>query len=38
MKLPDPIRIDALLTGPAVDYTRPGSRSAIDKQPVSGAV
>ncbi|MGD7120065.1 MOSC domain-containing protein, partial [Ralstonia pseudosolanacearum] len=25
------MRIDALLTGRAVDYTRPGSRSAIDK-------
>ncbi|MEZ0190253.1 MOSC domain-containing protein, partial [Ralstonia solanacearum] len=38
MTLPDPIRIDALLTGQAVDYTRAGSRSAIDKQPMSGAV
>ena len=38
MTLPGPIRIDALLTGRAVDYTRPGSRSAIDKRPVSGVV
>ena len=38
MTLPGPIRIDAVLTGRAVDYTRPGSRSAIDKRPVSGVV
>ncbi|WP_024869921.1 MOSC domain-containing protein [Pseudoxanthomonas suwonensis] len=31
-------RIDAVLTGRAVDYTRPGSRSAIAKQPVAGPV
>ncbi len=31
-------RIDAVLTGKAVDYTRPGSRSAIAKQPVAGPV
>ena len=30
--------IDAVLTGRAVDYTRPGSRSAIDKQAVEGPV
>ena len=30
--------IDAVLTGRAVDYTRPGSRSAIDKQPLAGPV
>jgi MOSC domain-containing protein YiiM len=38
MTLPGSVRIDTLLTGRAVDYTRPGSRSAIDKRPVSGAV
>jgi len=38
MTLPTPIRIDTLLTGRAVDYTRPGSRSAIDKRPVADAV
>lgn len=38
MTLPAPIRIDTILTGRAVDYTRPGSRSAIDKRPVSDAV
>ena len=38
MTLPGPVRIDTLLTGRAVDYTRPGSRSAIDKRPVSDAV
>lgn len=31
-------RIDALLTGRAVDFVRPGSRSAIAKQPLAGAV
>ena len=31
-------RVEAVLTGRAVDYTRPGSRSAIDKRPVRGAV
>ncbi|KAF1697659.1 MOSC domain-containing protein [Pseudoxanthomonas koreensis] len=31
-------RIDAVLTGKAVAYTRPDSRSAIAKQPVAGAV
>lgn len=30
--------IDAVLTGRAVDYTRPGSRSAIDKRAVEGPV
>lgn len=38
MTLPAPVRIDTILTGRAVDYTRPGSRSAIDKRPVSDAV
>lgn len=38
MTLPAPIRIDTILTGRAVDYTRPGSRSAIDKHPVADAV
>ena len=38
MTLPAPIRIDTILTGHAVDYTRPGARSAIDKRPVPGAV
>jgi len=32
------VRIDALLTGIAVPYTRPGSRSAIAKTPRSGPV
>ncbi|AMP37998.1 MOSC domain-containing protein [Ralstonia solanacearum] len=36
--LPGPLRIEALLTGRAVGYTRPGSRSAIDKRPLAGAV
>jgi MOSC domain-containing protein YiiM len=31
-------RIEAVLTGRAVDYTRPGSRSAIAKVPVHGPV
>lgn len=30
--------VEAVLTGRAVDYTRPGSRSAIAKQPVTGPV
>ena len=38
MTLPAPIRIDTILTGRAVDYTRPGSRSAINKRPVADAV
>jgi len=38
MTLPEPIRINAILTGRAVDYTRPGSRSAIDKRPLADAV
>ena len=38
MRLPGPIRIDSLLAGRVVDYTRPGSRSAIDKRPVRDAV
>ncbi len=38
MTLPVPVRIDALLTDRAVGYTRPGSRSAIDKRPVADAV
>ena len=38
MTLPRPIRIETLLIGRAVDYTRPGSRSAIDKRPVADAV
>ncbi|MEW6318717.1 MAG: MOSC domain-containing protein, partial [Pseudomonadota bacterium] len=33
MTLPAPVCIDTVLTGRAVDYTRPGSRSAIDKRP-----
>ena len=32
------VRIDALLTGVAVPYTRPGSRSGIAKSPRTGAV
>ena len=32
------IRLDALLTGPAQPFTRPGSRSAIDKQSQHGQV
>ncbi|MGY1457174.1 MULTISPECIES: MOSC domain-containing protein [unclassified Luteimonas] len=32
------VRVDALLTGVAVPYTRPGSRSGIAKTPRSGAV
>jgi len=32
------IRIDEVRTGKAVDFTRPGSRSAIAKVPVGGAV
>ena len=32
------VRIDALLAGRAQPYTRPGSRSAIDKQPLAGPV
>ncbi|NQD96856.1 MOSC domain-containing protein, partial [Pseudomonas sp. CrR25] len=35
MSLPS-IRLDALLTGRAQPFTRPGSRSAIDKQPQHG--
>lgn len=31
-----PVRIDALLAGAARPYTRPGSRSAIDKRPLDG--
>ncbi|WP_028917758.1 MOSC domain-containing protein [Pseudoxanthomonas sp. J35] len=31
-------RIEAVLAGRAVDYTRPGSRSAIAKRPVAGPV
>lgn len=31
-------RIDAVLVGKVVDYTRPGSRSAIAKRPVTGVV
>lgn len=38
MTLPGPIRIETLLAGRAVDYTRPGSRSAIDKRPVRDTV
>ena len=38
MTFPAPIRIDTILTGRAVDYTRPGSRSAINKRPVADAV
>ncbi|MDH6643708.1 MOSC domain-containing protein YiiM [Ralstonia sp. GP73] len=38
MTLPGPVRIDTVLTGRAVDYTRPGSRSAIDKRPARDAV
>lgn len=34
----DGIRIDALLTGRAAAYTRPGSRSAIAKRPRDGAI
>lgn len=32
------VRVDALLAGSAKPYTRPGSRSAIDKQPLAGVV
>ncbi|MDN5782865.1 MAG: MOSC domain-containing protein, partial [Luteimonas sp.] len=32
------VRVDALLVGSAKPYTRPGSRSAIDKQPFAGIV
>jgi len=35
MSLPT-IRLDTLLTGPAQPFTRPGSQSAIDKQPRHG--
>ena len=35
--LPD-VRVDALLAGSAKPYTRPGSRSAIDKRPLAGRV
>lgn len=35
---PASVRIDALLTGVAVPYTRPGSRSAIAKSPRDGLV
>lgn len=35
---PEPVRVDALLTGRARPYTRPGSMSAIDKQPVQGVL
>jgi len=38
MTLPRPIRVDAVLTGRAADYFRPGSRSAIDKRPVADVV
>ena len=37
-RTPDGIRVDALLAGAARPYTRPGSRSAIDKRPLDGAV
>ncbi len=33
-----PLTLDAVLTGKAVAYTRPGSSSAIDKQPRNGEV
>ena len=32
------LRVDALLAGKARPYTRPGSMSAIDKQPLAGTV
>src|SRR5690606_2988653 len=32
------VRVDALLAGAAKPYTRPGSRSAIDKRPLAGTV
>jgi len=32
------VRVDALLAGSAEPYTRPGSRSAIDKRPLAGTV
>ena len=35
---PDAVRIDALLAGCARPYTRPGSRSAIDKHPLTDIV
>ena len=38
MSAPVLARVEAVLTGRAVDYTRPGSRSAIAKQPVPGPV
>jgi len=34
---PPPVRVDALLTGTARAYTRPGTRSGIDKRPLAGA-
>lgn len=38
MSLPAPTRLLGLLVGRAVPYTRPGSRSAIDKRPLEGAL
>ena len=38
MSAMDAARIDAVLVGRAVEYTRPGSRSAIDKRVVAGQV
>src|SRR3546814_11139342 len=32
------VHVDALLAGTAKPYTRPGSRSAIDKHPLAGTV
>lgn len=38
MSLAHSVRVDALLTGKAVPYTRPGSHSGIDKQPRAGLI
>ncbi|MFC3715258.1 MOSC domain-containing protein [Luteimonas soli] len=38
MTMSPAVRVDALLAGAAKPYTRPGSRSAIDKRPLAGVV
>ncbi|GAA3922787.1 MOSC domain-containing protein [Luteimonas lutimaris] len=38
MTTPAAVRVDVLLAGAARPYTRPGSRSAIDKHPLAGMV
>lgn len=38
MSLAHSVRVDALLTGKAVPYTRPDSRSGIDKHPRAGLI